>query len=74
MSQTAAHLVDHVIPHMPVLAVKSAYTRDDGFDGALAVLDSLDLPNGDSGAAPTLVELRRWHARSTAASASAAAA
>jgi HAD superfamily hydrolase (TIGR01509 family) len=50
---------------LPVLAVRSAYTRDDDVGGALRVLQSLD---DDGGGRPvTLATLREWRAaRATA--------
>jgi HAD superfamily hydrolase (TIGR01509 family) len=47
---------------VPVLAVRSTYSRDDDFAGALAVLDSFE-PAGPAGeGAITLEGLREWHA------------
>lgn len=52
---------------LPVLAVRSRYTRGDCLAGALAVLDSLD--DDGAGAPVTLATLRRWHAKVPAAQA-----
>ena len=51
---------------VPVVAVRSAYSKDDGFEGALAVLDALEPADPSAGAAVTLAWLREQHARGPA--------
>jgi HAD superfamily hydrolase (TIGR01509 family) len=51
---------------VPVVAVRSVYSRDDDLEGALAVLDALEPADPSAGAAVTLEWLRERHARGPA--------